>query len=156
MNDILQYKEYYATVHFNADDEVFHGKVLGINDVVSFEGTTVKELKLAFEEAVDDYLETCKELGKHPDKTYKGTFNVRISASLHRDAARYAAAKNMTLNDFVKQAINFVIHKSPDLNTSQVLVYLAIVLPALLAGFLMSCRTCCSLDFREYVLMGPA
>jgi predicted HicB family RNase H-like nuclease len=69
MNDTLEYKTYYATVHFKPDDEVFHGKIIGINDLVSFEGTTVKELKKAFHEAVEDYLETCEELGKDPEKT---------------------------------------------------------------------------------------
>ena len=58
MNDILQYKEYYASIHFSAEDEVFYGKILGINDLVSFEGLSVKELKKSFREAVADYLET--------------------------------------------------------------------------------------------------
>ena len=114
MNDILEYKGYYATVHFNAEDEVFHGKIIGINDHVSFEGTTVTDLKAAFHEAVDDYLETCKELGKEPEKTYKGSFNVRIPSELHREAARVAAMKNMSLNDFVRCAIDYLVHKAPD------------------------------------------
>ena len=109
MNDILEYKTYYAEVHFSAEDEVFHGKIIGINDLVNFEGTTVKELKKAFHEAVDDYLDTCKELGKEPEKTYKGSFNVRIPSELHRQAARYATLKKMTLNDFVRHAIDTVL-----------------------------------------------
>ena len=68
MTDILQYKGYFASVHFSAEDEVFFGKIIGINDSVTFEGGTVKELKKAFHEAVDDYLETCKQLGKEPEK----------------------------------------------------------------------------------------
>jgi predicted HicB family RNase H-like nuclease len=117
MNDILEYKNYYATLHFNAKDEVFHGKIIGINDLVSFEGTTVAQLKKAFHEAVDDYLETCKGLGKEPEKTYKGSFNVRIPSELHRQAAQYATLKNMSLNDFVRQAINYMLKKSPDART---------------------------------------
>jgi predicted HicB family RNase H-like nuclease len=58
MNDILQYKDYLASVHFSSEDDVFYGKILGINDLVSFEGASVKELKKAFHEAVEDYLET--------------------------------------------------------------------------------------------------
>src|SRR5688572_672243 len=114
MKDILEYKTYYATVHFNAEDEVFHGKIIGINDLVSFEGTTVPQLKKAFHEAVDDYLDLCKELGKEPEKAYKGSFNVRIPSELHRQAVQYATMKNMSLNDFVRQAINYVLKKSPD------------------------------------------
>ncbi len=118
MNDILEYKSYYATVNFNAEDEVFHGRIIGINDLVNFEGTTVRELKKAFHEAVEDYLTTCKELGKEPEKTYKGSFNVRIPSELHRQAARYASIQNMSLNDFVRHAINYVLTKSKDPQTT--------------------------------------
>ena len=110
MNDILEYKSYYATVHFSAEDEVFYGNVIGINDLLSFEGSTVKELKKAFHEAIEDYLETCKSLKKVPEKTYKGSFNVRIPPELHREAAREAAQKNMSLNDFVRYAIDKIVH----------------------------------------------
>jgi len=110
MNDILEYKGYCATVNFNAEEEFFNGKVIGINDLVSFEGETAKELKQAFYEAVDDYLKTCEELNKEPDKTYKGVFNVRIPSDLHRKAAIVAATKNVTLNDFVKTAIDTLLN----------------------------------------------
>ncbi|TDW96311.1 type II toxin-antitoxin system HicB family antitoxin [Dinghuibacter silviterrae] len=115
MNDILQYEGYYASVHFSSEDEVFYGKILGIDDLVNFEGASVKELKKAFHEAVDDYIETCKELGKEPNKTYKGTFNVRISTELHKAAAVYAAHNNVSLNDFVKTAIHFALMHQEDL-----------------------------------------
>jgi predicted HicB family RNase H-like nuclease len=111
MNDILQFKGYYAEIHFSADDEVFFGKLLGISDLVSFEGASVSELKKAFHEAVEDYLETCTELGKEPEKTYKGSFNVRISPELHRKAANYASIRKLTLNELVKQAIDGVVSK---------------------------------------------
>lgn len=111
MNDILQYKNYYGSVHFSADDEVFHGKILGINDLVNFEGTSVKELKAAFEEAVDDYIDTCNLVGKSPDKTYKGTFNVRVPSNLHREASLFAAINNITLNEFVKMAMDFALKR---------------------------------------------
>lgn len=116
MNDILQYKDYYASVHFSSEDEVFHGKVLGINDLITFEGSSVKELKKAFQEAVEDYLETCMEIGKEPNKTYKGTFNVRIPANLHKDAALFAALNNVSLNDFIKTAIDFALLHKQEIN----------------------------------------
>jgi predicted HicB family RNase H-like nuclease len=109
MNDILQYKGYYASVHFSSQDEVFYGRILGINDLVNFEGASVKELKKAFHEAVEDYLETCHIVGKNPDKTYKGSFNVRVPTTLHRKAAMFAALNNISLNDFVKLALNFAL-----------------------------------------------
>ncbi|NCU04867.1 MAG: type II toxin-antitoxin system HicB family antitoxin [Chitinophagaceae bacterium] len=117
MNDILQYKTYLATVHFSAEDEVFFGEIIGINDLVSFEGTTVKELKKAFHEAVDDYIATCKELGKEPEKTYKGSFNVRIPMELHRQAAIYASVKKISLNDLVRQAIDTIVNTTPTKQT---------------------------------------
>ena len=119
MNDILQYKNYYGSVHFSADDEVFHGKILGINDLVNFEGSSVKELKAAFEEAVEDYIETCNLVGKSPDKTYKGTFNVRVSANLHREASLFAAINNITLNEFVKMAMDFALKRKEQIIRKQ-------------------------------------
>ncbi|GGH21570.1 type II toxin-antitoxin system HicB family antitoxin [Mucilaginibacter phyllosphaerae] len=118
MNDILQYKNYYASVQFSATDEVFFGKVLGINDLVSFEGSSVAELKISFEEAVEDYLETCIEIGKEPDKTYKGTFNVRVPANLHKEAALYAAIHNITLNEFVKVALSYTLDHKKEIATA--------------------------------------
>ena len=116
MNDILQYKNYYASVHFSAIDEVFFGKILAINDLVSFEGSSVKELKSAFEAAVEDYLETCVEIGKNPDKTYRGTFNVRVPSNLHKEASLFAAFHNMTLNEFVKTALSFTLEHKDQIN----------------------------------------
>jgi len=116
MNDILQYKGYYASLHFSSEDEVFYGKILGIDDLVNFEGASVKELKKAFHEAVNDYLETCEELGKEPNKTYKGSFNVRIPTDLHKAAAISAAILNVSLNDFVRIALNYALSHKEDIN----------------------------------------
>jgi predicted HicB family RNase H-like nuclease len=117
MNDILQYKDYYASVHFSAEDEVFYGKILGINDLVSFEGSSVRELKKSFHEAVEDYLAMCEQAGKDPDKTYKGTFNARIPSDLHKEAAVFAAINNVSLNDFVKTAIHYALLHRHDVNS---------------------------------------
>jgi len=116
MNDILEYKGYYASLHFSSEDEVFYGKILGIDDLVNFEGASVKELKKAFHEAVDDYLETCRELGKEPNKTYKGTFNVRLTTDLHKRAALFAAMHNISLNDFVRTAIDYALMNKDELD----------------------------------------
>ena len=136
MSEILKYKDYLASVHFSAEDEVFHGKILGINDLISFEGTTVKELKKAFTEAVEDYLETCKSLKKAPDKTYKGSFNIRIPTELHRQAAIHSALKNISLNDFVRQAIDSTLSRinDPDRKLKSILFIIALLIPVL-SGF---------------------
>ena len=77
MKNVLTYKEFIGSVHFSAADKVFHGKIEGITDLVTFEGRSVAELTKAFHEAVSDYLTLCKETGKEPERSYKGSFNVR-------------------------------------------------------------------------------
>ena len=62
MSHTLQHKGYNAEVHFSAEDEVFYGQIIGISDLVNFESDSVKGLKRSFKEAVEDYLETFKEL----------------------------------------------------------------------------------------------
>ncbi|HWZ02727.1 MAG TPA: type II toxin-antitoxin system HicB family antitoxin [Mucilaginibacter sp.] len=116
MNDILQYKNYFASIHFSAVDEIFYGKILGINDLINFEGSSVQELKSSFEEAVEDYLDFCNEIKKSPDKTYKGTFNVRVPSGLHKEASLFAATHNITLNEFVKAALSFTLHHKDEIN----------------------------------------
>lgn len=111
MNDIIQYKDYYAEIHFSSEDEIFYGKLIGINDLVNFEANSVKGLKKACAEAVEDYLETCKVIKKSPQKTYKGSFNVRIPSELHRQAAIFASLKKVSLNDFVRYALHETISK---------------------------------------------
>lgn len=109
MNDVLKYNEYVSSIHFSADDEVFHGKVLGINDLITFEGKSVSELKREFKIAVDDYLETCEELNKVPEKAYKGSFNVRVPVQLHRAIAIAASQKSISLNEYIKMALSYAI-----------------------------------------------
>lgn len=105
MKDVMIYKDYIGTVHYSNEDEVFFGKIEGINDLISFEGSSVKELKTAFEEAVEDYLELCNLNGKEPEKTYKGSFNIRIKPELHKQAAQRALIEGKSLNQYVEEAI---------------------------------------------------
>jgi predicted HicB family RNase H-like nuclease len=116
MIDSLKYQDYAAAIHYSADDEVFFGKVIGINDLTTFEGTSVTELKQAFREAMEDYLETCKSIGKLPKKTYKGVFNVRVPAGLHKKAAIFALQHHITLNDFVKTALLYAVKNEKDIS----------------------------------------
>ncbi len=116
MNDTLKYKDYNSSVHFSAEDEIFHGKVIGINDLVTFEGRSVTELKKAFKEAIEDYIDTCNELNKQPEKTYKGNFNVRVPLQLHKAAALTASQKSLSLNEYVKFAISFAIKHQKEMD----------------------------------------
>ncbi len=105
MSSTMQYKGYIGSVEFSETDGVFFGKVMGIRALISYEGTTASELVADFHSAVDEYLSLCKEEGKEPEKAYKGSFNVRVSPTLHRDAAIYAALHKISLNRFVEQAM---------------------------------------------------
>jgi len=116
MDNYLSYKGYIGTVNFSAEDEVFYGKVHGINDLVTFEGDSVKELKEEFQSSVDDYLETCNESGKVPNKIFKGSFNIRISTEMHRKAVLIANKNQISLNDFVKKAISNAIFNDASLD----------------------------------------
>jgi len=116
MKDILKYKDFIGTVHYSTDDEVFFGKLDGIDDLVTFEGDNVDQLKKSFKEAVEDYLEICKSHGKEPHKSYKGSFNVRIKPNLHKLAAYKSVELGLSLNQFVEQAINDKITSTSDNN----------------------------------------
>ncbi|KJS17998.1 MAG: DNA repair protein [Peptococcaceae bacterium BRH_c4b] len=105
MKDILIYKDYIGKIHFSAEDEVFFGRIEGIDDLISFEGKSVEELKSALIEAVEDYIRTCNLNNKMPEKTYKGSFNIRISTDLHKKAARQAIMEGVSLNQFIEEAI---------------------------------------------------
>ncbi|MCL2246010.1 MAG: type II toxin-antitoxin system HicB family antitoxin [Lentimicrobiaceae bacterium] len=105
MNNILTYNGFIGSVHFSAEDNVFFGKIEEINDLITFEGSTVQELKDAFYFMVDEHIKDCKSDNIPVKKSYKGTFNVRITPELHRKAAVSAKMHGTTLNNFVKKAI---------------------------------------------------
>lgn len=109
MNNILQYKGFFGSVEISVEDEVLFGKLLYVNDLVTYEAETTSELKQAFEEAVDDYLGFCAAHNKEPDKPFKGSFNVRISPELHKAAAVEAEKQGITLNQFVQQSIEHAV-----------------------------------------------
>ncbi|NLD88485.1 MAG: type II toxin-antitoxin system HicB family antitoxin [Clostridiales bacterium] len=106
MNSYIHYRDYVGSVEFSEEDQVFHGKVIGIKDLISFEGDSVKTLTEDFHNAVDEYMEFCEKRGKQPEKPFKGSFNVRIQPDLHRKAALEASSRGLTLNAFVEDSIN--------------------------------------------------
>ena len=105
MKDVMTYKGYIGSVHFSEDDATFYGKLEAINDLIMFEGESVRELRKAFHGAVDDYIQACKETGREPQKPFKGSFNVRLAPDLHKRAALEAAKKGISLNQLVQDAI---------------------------------------------------
>lgn len=105
MKDMMEYKGFSGSVHYNDEDQVFYGKVEFIRSLVTYEGTDVKSLKENFKESVDDYLELCTQQGKKPEIPFKGTFNVRVGSYLHRRATLYAQEHQTTLNTVIKEAL---------------------------------------------------
>lgn len=105
MSSTMEYKGYLGSVEFSEKDKVFFGKAMGIRALISYEGTTAQELINDFHNAIDDYLTLCAEEGIQPEIAYKGSFNVRISPELHRQAVMFATSHQMSLNNFVENAI---------------------------------------------------
>ena len=102
----LKYKGYIGSVAYSEPDQVFFGKIEGIDGLVNYEGESVAELTAAFHEAVDDYLIFCEEHDCKPEKSYSGSFNIRISPATHRDIANRAAEAGISINAFVKKALD--------------------------------------------------
>lgn len=105
------YKGYSAIITYDPDDNLMVGKIFGIRDYIGFHGKSIDELEQQFHSAVDGYLDFCREVGKSPDKEYKGSFNVRIKPELHRDLAEEAAVENISLNAVTEKAIEEFVLK---------------------------------------------
>lgn len=110
MSNLLSYKNYNGTVEYSQEDECLYGKVVGIKSLISYEGSSVQELKTEFENAIDEYLADCAERGVTPEVAYKGSFNVRINPELHRRIALYAIQNGKSLNSAVEEAIEKMIY----------------------------------------------
>lgn len=101
----MEYKGFSAKVEYSEEDACFIGHVAGVADVIGFHGESVAELRAAFEESVDDYLATCQELGRAPNKPYSGQFRLRLAPSIHARAAMLAEAHGKSLNAWVSEVI---------------------------------------------------
>ena len=103
--NVLTYKGYSARIEFDAEDEIFFGKIAGIRDGVSFHGDSVSDLKAAFHEAVDDYVEVCAKIGKKPEKAYSGQLMARIDPEVHARAAMAAELAGKSLAGWTEEAL---------------------------------------------------
>ncbi len=101
----LEYKGYRASITFEADSDVFVGRLAGITDIITFEADTVDGLKSAFIEAVDDYLQHCEAIGKKPQKNYSGKVMLRINPELHRKLAEMAELNHTSINELAEKTL---------------------------------------------------
>jgi len=108
----MEYKGYFAKVEFDDEANIFHGEVINLRDVVTFEGETVDELRQAFKDSVDDYLEFCAERGEDPDKPYSGKFVVRVEPELHKNIAIEARKKGTSINSLVSEALSKALEET--------------------------------------------
>jgi predicted HicB family RNase H-like nuclease len=101
----MEYKGYFGKVVFDEDANIFHGEVINLRDVITFEGETVDELRQAFHDSVDDYLEFCAERGEDPERPYSGKFVVRVDPELHKRITIEARKRGVSINSLVSEAL---------------------------------------------------
>jgi len=109
MKDLMHYKEYYGSVHFDEEELIFYGKIEFIRALVSYEATDAKGVKKAFEEAVDDYLELCAKKKIKPETSCKGSLNIRLGHELHQRIAIAAAQNHLSINKFIADTLEQVL-----------------------------------------------
>lgn len=101
----MKYKGYHGQVSYDEEAKLFHGEVVGLRDVITFQGTSVGELEQAFKDSVDEYLDFCKELGRSPEKPFSGKLILRLPPEIHERAAYEAKCSGVSLNAWLKQGI---------------------------------------------------
>ena len=98
---MMKYKGYLGVVAFDDQAKIFHGDVIGLKDVITFQGSSVDELEQAFKDSIDDYLAWCKERNEKPEKTFSGNLHVRMNPKLHANLALQALQQGISLNEFI-------------------------------------------------------
>ena len=102
---MMTYKGYIGHVEFDDETEIFHGEVINTRDVITFQGSTVAEIKKAFKESIDDYLAFCKERNEEPEKPFSGKFNLRLDPELHRQVYLAARQHHLSLNQWIVETL---------------------------------------------------
>jgi predicted HicB family RNase H-like nuclease len=102
---MMEYKGYIGHVEFDNEAELFHGEVINTRDVITFQGKTVEEIKSAFRDSIDDYLDYCAKLGQEPEKPFTGKFMVRIPPDLHRKIYLAAKQSGESINAWIKEQL---------------------------------------------------
>lgn len=106
MTNVMTYGGYSARIEYDDEDGIFFGRVAGIRDGVGFHADTVEGLRAAFQEAVDDYVETCAKLGREPQRAYSGQVMFRVDPEVHRRAAHAAELAGKSLNQWAAEVLD--------------------------------------------------
>lgn len=110
---MMEYKGYVAKVEFDDEAGVFHGEVINTRDVITFQGDSVKTLKRALRDSVDDYLAFCLSRGEEPDRPFSGQFVTRVSPELHRQVSVAAMTSGKSLNGWVTEQLQTAVERVP-------------------------------------------
>jgi len=102
---MLSYKGYTGHVEYDDEAGVFHGEVLDVRDVITFQGKSVEEIEQAFRESVDDYLDFCEQRGEEPDKPFSGRLMLRLPPHLHRKVYVNAVREGKSLNQWIAERL---------------------------------------------------
>ena len=102
---MMKYKGYFGQIAYDDEAKVFYGEVIGLKDVITFQGTNAQEIEQAFRDSVDDYLVWCKERGETPEKTYSRNIRVRMAPDLHAGLALEAARQGISLNELINNKL---------------------------------------------------
>lgn len=113
MSNYLEYKGYLGTVEYSSEDQLLFGKVQFVDSLLTYDGNTIPEIEAAFRETIDNYLEFCKEIGKLPEKSFNGGFNVRVGSDLHKKIARESFKQGLSLNEFTIKALESAVDQRP-------------------------------------------
>lgn len=109
----MKYKNYLGHAEYDSVAKIFHGEVIGLKDVVTFQGKSVDELEKAFKDSIDDYLAFCKELGRTPEKPFSGKILIRLTPEMHAKAALAAKKNNVSLNSLIVESVSKLIEIQP-------------------------------------------
>jgi predicted HicB family RNase H-like nuclease len=119
---MMEYKGYVGKVEFDNEAGIFHGEVLDTRDVITFQGQSVAELKIAFQDSIDDYLASCKQRGEEPNKPFSGQFVTRISPELHRQVNLAASNSGKSLNAWVVEQLQAAVAHVRSIHAAKTIV----------------------------------
>ncbi|MDY7002374.1 MAG: type II toxin-antitoxin system HicB family antitoxin [Thermodesulfobacteriota bacterium] len=105
-NDVLKYKDYVGTIEVDTENKILHGKVLGISDLIMYQGKNLEALEKDFQEGVEEYLDLCKEKGKEPEKSFSGRVLVRMPPELHCSIALKAKKQGKSINSWIAETLS--------------------------------------------------
>ncbi len=116
----MKYKGYSARIEYSEEDSCLVGHIVGITDIIGFHADTIHELQEAFEEAVEDYLETCHRLKKLPQKPYSGDLRLRIPPDIHVAIARAAEVSGKDIDQWAADTFSHAVERNPKIDTEQI------------------------------------